>query len=412
MADDSTPNPPPKKKRSTKRRGRGKDSVYQRKSDGRWIVEIRDGHKPSGKPNIIYLTAKTKQAVLKKRDDAKVQLGRGLPPGNEKQTVSTYLTAWLQYKVKPSKRTTTYEGYESICRVHIIPSIGRKPIAKLTAMDVQAMMSTMLEGGTSPTTVKNARGVLRKALNDAMRDELIWRNVVTLTDMPTQRTYHAKPLTADEAAKFLSAARGHRLEALWLLLPAIGLREGEAFGLRWSDINLEHGELAVRHQIQRTGRPNRPHFEDLKTERSRRPVPLPPQLVASLRAHRARQQEEIMLAGSRWGIDARGEEWRDLVFCTTIGTPLDPSNILKQYREVLAAADIDPNRRIHDLRHTCATMLARLGVHPREAQEILRHSQIQTTLAIYTHVSSEGIRSAVDRLGDMLSPRIEREEEA
>ena len=119
-----------------------------------------------------------------------------------------------------------------------------------------------------------------------------------------------------------------------------------------------------------------------------------------------------MLAGSRWGIDARGEEWRDLVFCTTIGTPLDPSNILKQYREVLAAADIDPNRRIHDLRHTCATMLARLGVHPREAQEILRHSQIQTTLAIYTHVSSEGIRSAVDRLGDMLSPRIEREEEA
>ena len=241
----------------------------------------------------------------------------------------SYLKSWLEHKVKPSKRTTTYEGYESLCRVHIIPALGRKQLASLTGMDVDGMMAGMLNAGVSPTTVKNARPVLRKALNDAMRDDLVGRNVVTLTDMPKQRTYHAKPLGPDELPRFLNAARRHRLEALWVLLPAIGLREGKAFGLRWQDVDLEHGELAVRVQIQRTGRPSRAHFADTKTERSRQSVPIPPQVVDALRAHRERQLEEIELAGGRW----QGDDWQHLVFCTTIGTPLHPSNVLRQYRE-------------------------------------------------------------------------------
>lgn len=398
---------PKRKKRSTKRRGRGEDSVYQRASDGRWIVEIRDGYKPSGKPNIIYLTAKTKAAVMAKRAKAREQLARGVPIKAEQQTVETYIDYWLQHKVKPTRRTTTYDSYVSVCKAHIIPALGRKQLVKLTAMDVTTMLSAMVAKGTSPTTAKNARAILRKALNDAIREDLVWRNVVTLTDMPTQRTYHAKPLTAAELPRFFAVAKGHRLETLFLLLPAIGLRAGEAYGLRWQDIDLDRGELAVKVQIQRNGKPKRAHFVDTKTERSRRPIPIPPQLVDSLRAHRERQQEEIMLAGGRW----QGNEWQRLVFCTTIGTPLDPTKVMSQYREVLAAADIDPNRRIHDLRHTCATMLARLGVQPREAQEILRHSRIQTTLAVYTHVSSEGVRSAVDRLGDMLGNRGDGEDQ-
>ncbi|HEV2124793.1 MAG TPA: tyrosine-type recombinase/integrase, partial [Chloroflexota bacterium] len=388
----------PKRKRTTKRRGRGEDSVYQRASDGRWIVEIRDGYKPSGKPKIIYLTAKTKALAMDKRRKVHEQMARGVPIGTEKQTVATYLDYWLQHKVRPSKRTGTYDAYVSLCRVHIIPALGHRQLAKLTAQDVQAMLSTMVDNGVSPTTAKNARAVLRKALNDAIREDLLWRNVVTQTDMPAQRTYHAKPLTAEELPRFLAAAKGHRLEALFLLLPSIGLRAGEAYGLRWSDVDLDRGQLAVKMQMQRAGKPKRPHFADTKTERSRRPVPLPPQMVRSLREHRARQLEEIELAGGRW----QGEQWEHLVFCTTIGTPLDPSKIMAEYRAVLTAAGIDPDRRIHDLRHTCATMLAQLGVQPREAQEILRHSRIQTTLAVYTHVSSEGVRSAVGRLSDML----------
>jgi len=356
---------PARTRRQVKRRGRGDDSLYRRASDGRWIVEIRDGHKPNGKPNIRYLTAKTKQEAQRKHREARLQIARGLPATNAVQTVSSWLNDWLKHKVQPSKRTTTYEGYESICRVHIIPAIGRKQLANLTAMDVQAMMAKMIDGGASPTTAKNARAVLRKALNDAMRDDLVGRNVVTLTDMPRQETFHAKPLTESELPKFLHTIRGHHLETLWLTLVTVGLRE-----------------------------------------RSRRPVPIPASLLRSLQAHRDRQGLEIVRAGDRW----RGGEWQHLVFPTTIGTPLDPSNVLKQYRNMLELAGIDSKRRIHDLRHTCGTMLARLGVHPREAQEVLRHAQIATTLAIYTHVSSEGVKSAMDRLGDMLDQHAEGHE--
>lgn len=379
-----------------RRRGRGEHSIYQRQSDGRWIVEVRDGHKPSGKPNIKYLTAKTKTEANGKLKKELLRIAQGRPDTGKPQTVKAYLETWLTNTVKPNKRITTYESYEGLCRVHMFARIGQKKLTDLTAQDVQRMLAEMIEAGASPTTAKNARGVLRKALNDAMRSDLIWRNVVTLTDMPAQRTYHPKPLTAAELPLYLAAARGKRLEALFTVLPAIGLREGEAFGLRWQDIDLEAGTLAVRQQIQRVGNPRRPVFVEPKTERSRRPVPLPTQVVDALKAHQERQAIEQMLASSRWG--GPDGEWEGLVFCTTIGTPLDPSNVIKQFRDILNEAGLD-SRRVHDLRHTCATMLARLGVHPREAQDIMRHAQITTTLSVYTSTDAEGIRGSSDRLG-------------
>lgn len=389
-----------------RRRGRGEHSMYQRKSDGRWIVEIRDGLKPSGKPNIRYLTAKTKKEANARLKQELLRISQGRPDTGKPLTVAAYLTAWLTDTVKPNKRTTTYESYETLCRVHITPRIGQVKLVDLSAQAVQRMLAEMIEAGTSPTTAKNARGVLRKALNDALRSDLIWRNVVTLTDMPAQRTFYPKPLTASELPRYLVAARGKRLEALFILLPAIGLREGEAFGLRWPDIDLENGTLAVRQQIQRVGNPRRPVFVEPKTERSRRPVPLPPQVVHALRAHKERQNLERLIAGSRWG--GPNGEWAGLVFCTTIGTPLDPSNVMKQFREILRDAGLDTDRRVHDLRHTCATMLARLGVHPREAQDIMRHAQITTTLAVYTSTDAEGIRGSMDRIGMLFAD--EREE--
>ncbi len=391
----------PKPKPTRRRRGRGEHSIYQRKSDGRWIVEIRDGNKPSGKPNIKYLTAKTKTEANARLKAEVARIAQGKPDTGKAPTLKTYLMDWLASNVKPHKRSKTYDSYEGMCRIHITPRIGQKRLPDLTAQDVQRMLAEMIEAGASPTTAKYARGILRKALNDAMRSDLIWRNVVTLTDMPAQRTFHPKPLTSAELPLYLAATRGKRLEALFTLLPAIGLREGEAFGLRWSDVDLEAGKLVVRHQIQRVGTPRRPVFVEPKTERSRRPVPLPSQVVDALNSHRERQGLERVLAGSRWG--GPDGEWAGLVFCTSIGTPLDPSNVMKQYREILREAGIDPERRIHDLRHTCATMLARLGVHPREAQDIMRHAQITTTLSVYTSTDAEGIRGSMDRMGALFT---------
>ncbi len=422
----------PPAKRSKTRRGRGEHSIYQRASDGRWIAEVRDGMKPSGKPNIKYLTAKTKREVQAKLKKELNRIAQGRPDARTSMTLGAYLNHWLDDVVKPRNRATTYEAYSTLCRVHIIPRIGHKKLNELTPQDVQNMLSDMVtnlppgarKGAkvASPTTAKNARGVLRKSLNDAMRGDLVWRNVVTLTDMPAQRTYHPKPLSESEISKYLAACRGHRLEALFILLPAIGLREGEAFGLQWQDIDLEKRTLRVRQQIQRVGNPRRPQFAEPKTERSRRPVPLPSQVVDALKAHRERQKVDRVMAGSRWGKmiphlkrddpdrDTKERKivlWEDLVFCTTLGTPLDPANVLKEFRAILKSAGIE-SRRVHDLRHTCATMLARLGVHPREAQDIMRHAQITTTLAVYTSVEADSLRSASDRLGALFTDETEQ----
>lgn len=392
------------------RRGRGEHSIYQRSSDGRWVAEVRDGQLPSGKPRIKYLTAKTKTEVQRKLRDEVKRIAQGRPDTDGSITLGAYLNRWIETVVKPRNRTTTYESYSTLCRVHIIPRIGHRKLKELTPQDVQDMLADMVtnlppgakKGAkvSSPTTAKNARAILRKALNDAMRSDLVWRNVVTLTDMPAQRAYHPRPLKEAELGTFLAAIKGHRLEALFILLPAMGLREGEAFGLTWDDVDLDEGVLRVRRQISRVGNPKRPQWAEPKTERSRRPVPVPKQVITALVAHRERQVEERILAGSRWGNSPKAPgNWEGLIFCTTIGTPLDPANILKQFRTVLKGAGLDDSIRIHDLRHTCATMLARLNVPPRDAQDIMRHSQITTTLAVYTSVQADSLRNASDRLG-------------
>jgi integrase len=360
------------------------------------------------------LTGKTKTEVQRKLREEVKRIAQGRPDTDGNITVGAYLNQWLETVVKHRNRTNTYESYATMCRVHIIPRIGHHKLKELTPQHVQAMLADMVtnpppgakEGAkiASPTTAKNARAYLRKALNDAMRADLVWRNVVTLTDMPAQQTYHPRPLKEAELVAYMAACKGHRLEAMFLLLPAMGLREGEAFGLRWDDVDLETGVLRVRQQIQRVGNPKRPVFAEPKTERSRRPVPIPAQVVTALRAHRERQAEEMMMAGSRWGNSPKAPgNWEGLVFCSTIGTPLEPANILKQFRAILKSAGLDESMRVHDLRHTCATMLARLGVSPREAQDIMRHAQISTTLAVYTSVESDSLRNASDRLGSLFT---------
>lgn len=398
----------------TRRRTPGEDSIYQRASDDRWMAEIRLGFKPNGRPHIKYLSepgfpndtrpnrkrnTEARNRLLQRMDEARHQLRQGLPAQDDALTVSRYLAQWLEARVKPSKRETTYEGYESAIRVHIIPALGRKYLTKLTPLDVQQMLTRVVEGGGSPTTAKNVRGVLRKALNDAIKDGLLIRNVVTLTEMPRQIVYQAKPLTMDEIPRFMTIIRGHRLAALWTTLVTLGLRAGEAYGLRWRDVDLDTGDLTIRVQMQRTGTPPVAKFVEPKTHRSRRALPIPDNVRNALLEHHRRQEREQIVAGDRW----KGAEWDDLVFSTTIGTPLDPSNVLKQFRELLDVAGIDPKLRVHDLRHTAGSMLARLGVAPRDAQAILGHASITTTLSVYTHASSEDVRAAMARYGIALS---------
>lgn len=234
------------------------------------------------------------------------------------------------------------------------------------------------------------RAVLRKALNQALRWGLVTKNAATLADPPKAEPREIRPLDPDEARRFLDAARGDRLEALYSVALSLGLRMGEILGLRWEDVDLDARTLTVRKQLQRLD--GKPQLVDLKTRQSRRTLALPAGLAGALREHRKRQLEARLLAGERW----RGEDW-GLVFTSTIGTPLDPRNLTDRYKALLARAGL-PALRFHDLRHSCASLLIAQGIPAKIVMETLGHSQISLTLNTYAHVFPEVQRQAAEAM--------------
>jgi integrase len=234
---------------------------------------------------------------------------------------------------------------------------------------------------------------IRRALNVAVKWQLIAVNPATLVDSPRPRQHEVVPLSATEARRLIEAAHGDRMEARWLVGLALGLRQGEALGLWWDDVDLDAGLLRVRRALQRQ-RGGGLVFTEPKTLRSKRSIPLPAPLVQVLREHRDRQDKERITAGNLW------HESR-CVFTTPIGSPVDPRNDYREFKKVLARAGL-PSVRLHDLRHTAASLLLAQNVPARVVMEILGHSQIALTMNTYSHVAPEVSREAADRIARML----------
>ncbi|MEU0521934.1 site-specific integrase [Streptosporangium sp. NPDC006007] len=197
-------------------------------------------------------------------------------------------------------------------------------------------------------------------------------------------------LTVEEARKFLRQARKGRFYAVYAVALGIGLRRGEALGLRWDDVDLQNGVLRVRQALQRH-KGEGLQLVPLKTQRSRRTIRLPANLVTVLKEHKIEQEEERLAAGRAWA------NKEGLVFTTHVGTPIEPQNLYRHFRAVCDAAGIR-RVRLHDLRHTCATILLAQGVDTRTIMEILGHSTIVLTMNTYAHVLPEHQATALDKL--------------
>jgi integrase len=366
-------------------RGKGEGSIYQ-DATGCWRATVDLGRE-NGKRRRKYLRAKTKRELLQKLASAQQALAQGLPLPAERQTVGQFLDAWLRDVVKAKVRPLSYVAYESKITLHVKPIVGHIRLAKLTPQDVQNLMNRKLGDGLSPRTVRELRGILRTALNQALRWGLIARNVAALTEPPKVEEHEIQPLEPDQAQKFLEAARGDRLAALYTVALAIGLRQGEALGLRWEDVDLDGGILRVRMQLQRIDGTLR--LAELKTKRSRRTIVLPLFAVTALREHRVRQLEERLLVGATW-------QESGLVFTTQIGTALDARNVVRQFDKLRKRVGLD-GFRFHDTRHTCATFLLLQGVPDRVVMEILGHSQISMT-ARYEHVVTAMKQEAAEKM--------------
>jgi len=257
----------------------------------------------------------------------------------------------------------------------------------------QALINRKLASGLSPRRVQYIHAVLRRALGQAEKWGMVARNVAKLVNAPRVEQTEIKPFTPEEAKDFIRAIQGERLEALYLLAIATGLRQAEILGLSWKDIDLVGAELTVRTTLQRIDGELR--FVEPKTARSRRTIALPSILITSLQAHRGRQIGEMLQAGPNW-IKS------DLVFTPPSGGPLADQGVRDQFYRILKNSGLR-RQRFHDLRHSCASLLIAQGATSREVMEQLGHSTIVMTLNRYAHIFQEAKREMANKMGEVLA---------
>jgi integrase len=403
------------------KRANSEGSIYQR-SDGRWVGSISLGFR-NGKPLRKSYYGKTRKEVHDKLTRALRDHQQGLPVAtDERQTLGQYLTYWLNEVVKSSVSAKTYRSYEQVVRVHLMPELGKVQLTKLSRQNIQTFLNTkqkclvlnqkspepIIEAETSDeatdpqkegqqgkllsaTTVRYMRVILRIALNQALRDGLLAQNVAALVKGPRAVRHEISPLSPEQMKKLLTAAKGSRDEAIYTVAVALGLRQGEILALKWDDVDFKAKTLTVRRTVQRVE--GKLVFSDPKTEKSRRTLPLPEVLAEALKQHHQLQKAERLLS----------KFWQDhnLIFPSSIGTPMESRNLVRDFHELLVKAELPP-MRFHDLRHTAATLMLLQGVDMRRVMAMLGHSQIALTANTYSHVMTEMLRDAADKMDDLL----------
>lgn len=426
-----------------RRRGRGEGSVTIRQ-DGRWMGRVDLGWR-DGKRRSKAVYGRTRREVSNKVRDLTQAAHLGTLVEDQRQTVEQFLSRWLRDVARVRVRPRTLATYEAAIERHLIPHIGRVPLAMLSPQHLQAWLRHLETSGVSAQRRRYARVVLRIALNTALRWNLVARNAATLVDAPRVTTREIRPLDPDESRAFLKALEAHPLEALFTVGLACGLRAGEALGLQWSDCDLEHGTLRIRRALQRFGGDagsrrtlgaerrrllklvreakaagtaetaaelrcelskvrmrlsevkTSIHAVEPKSARSRRTIAMPEAVVKALGRHRVRQLEARLVAGSKW-------QETGYVFTSSIGTPIDLRNVTRAFKAVLKEAQL-PTIRLHDLRHSCATLLLAQGVSPRVVMETLGHSQVSLTLNTYSHVLPALQQDAASKMDAILGGR-------
>jgi integrase len=383
-----------------KRRGRranGEGTITRRK-DGLWQAAIYVPQ-PDGTIRRRYLYNRDRDRLREQLNELSYQVGKGVLTPDGAMTVSEYLDQWLAEVAAKQVRPSTYTGYETNVRLHIKPLIGSKKLAKLTARDVRQMIETLRAkplsrgiGIMSDRAVQYVHATLRSALEQACREELISRNVAKLVQSNVRDAGQHEPYSVQESKRLLIHAQRHRLHALWVLLVMLGVRRGEVLALRWADVDLGAGTVAVLGSLQRVG--SSLQRVPTKTRGSQRTIPLPAPCVEALRAHRARQNTDRLAAGTRWVTS-------DLVFTTRHGTPIEPRTVNRMFRALTDAAGLRPVR-LHDLRHGCVSLLLSLGVPPRTVMQIVGHTVMEMTMERYGHVNLDDQREALSLLDQVL----------
>lgn len=396
--------------------------------DGLWHAWVVVGAKPNGRPDQRHVKRSTVAEVEEridelldqKRTGAVVKPGRGM-------TVEQWLTLYLETVAPRRCDPTTIYDYRSKCRNWVYPVVGATRVDRLRPDQLDEVYLRMARAGKADSSTLKVHRILTRALEIAFRRGLVPRNVAKLIDSPTVKRVEILPLSEAEAVAVLDKAVSSRRRntARWSVGLALGLRQGEALGLRWPYVDLERGEIRVWWQLHRRSfehgcggtcgrrRGGNCPARVLPTRsgevvvdgglilkepkgKSKRTIPIPAELVDALRTHQQVQGFEQQYAGSAY---AR----HGFVFAHPDGRPIDPGHDYDDWKDLLAAAGVR-DARVHDGRHTAATLLLAQGVALEVVQEILGHSDVRTTRG-YSHVASAMARAATDGMGAALLRR-------
>jgi len=296
--------------------------------------------------------------------------------------------------------TNSNDGKKKRPEVKPLTNIGMKKLSEIRPLDVQTLYSKMLVRGLSPRTVRYTHAVLNSAFKQAIKWGLLSKNPATFVDLPKRERKEMKALSPDEAIRFITAAADDARGLVFNLALATGMRPEEYLALQWKDVDLDRGLLTIQRTLSWNRSGGGWYFDEPKTARSRRAVPLPPSIVRALSDYK-REQEAVRLKA--------GTDWRDfdLLFVTGDGGPLLDRNLSRRnFKAVLKRAKLPTSIRLYDLRHSCATLLLTEGTNPKVVAERLGHSSTAMTMDIYSHVLPSLQQEATERLENLLfSPK-------
>ena len=361
----------------TGRRGKGEGSIYRR-SDGQWVGSVDLGLQ-GGRRRRKAVYGKTQREVREKLRELQRVVEGGSVPAPANLTVSRFLEDWLERFLPGTVSPRTERIYRNAVGAYIVPTVGSVKLRQLSPAHVSEMLSALEAKGYAPETRRIARAVLRRALRRAEQEGILTRNVAAIADGVKIPHREGRTLTPEQAKVFLGAVKGDRLEAAYVVALALGLRRGELLGLSWDDVELEDTMplVRIRRQLLRHSGQG-VLLADLKTAGSRRTLHLSQPIVDLLRVHRTRQSEEKRASGI-WQNSA------NLVFTSTIGTPLDPEAFGRTVPRICKKAELG-HWSIHELRHSCASLLLAMGVPLEVVSDTLGHASIRVTMDVYGHL--------------------------
>ena len=378
-----------------KKRANGEGSIRKRK-DGRWEGRYTAGHDPeTGKPIYRNVLGKTQSEVKEKLKTA-IQETQSLDFSKTGQyTVGQWMDVWYENYAKIKVRPSSHQTYKGYIENHIKPNIGDIPLEKLTTLDLQRLYKTLLARGRvdrleskgqprglSPKTVRNIHQILSSALKLAQEQRIILTNPAEGCALPKVEHREMKTLPVEQLQSFLREAKDSGVFELYYLELATGLRRGELLGLKWEDIDLEHGDLRVRRQIARIN--GKVVEAPLKTKNAYRTLPLAEDTISIL------NEQKKKVGSSPW------------VFPSATGGPISPDSVLHMLHRVLKRAGL-PQVRFHDLRHTFATLALQNGVDIKTVSGMLGHFSAGFTLDTYAHVTTSAQKAAANTMGKLLS---------